>query len=376
MSVTFYSYPNFNQNEDYTRWDDIMQVRWQGADEPGRSPVMPFRNAERCGCSSTNSKSDKSWHDDIDSIDVKNGAVLRIYEGHNYTGKSYDVTEPVGDLRNTDVGRNEVSSFKTFINCNHPAQTWSDLCLNNRTNLIYQNSHTCGPDSECYRNRTDWCNSSISNAKDPRCEKWCQRAQANACTVRDRIMQCKEFGLSESNCSGLEDMVNKCKVYGITNRVTNQQDALSEYPCTVAGVKELESDCQKLDIPLSICNTARIYNEKQRLEMRNEAQKTRDAYLQASREAIDAITEGTQKLIETIEASGENQIKAFREYYTSEREFKKQQFRDMKSEFLQMLGYSDNNNNDDYLFYIVIGTIICVTSMSSVFGGLAVVAMQ
>lgn len=347
MSVTIYRDANFKG--DYSYWNDISNAyNRDGNDLPGRAAAMG------------------SWQDQISSVDVRDGAVFVMYEHESYGGDKKEITEPIENLHWHGWG-DKASSFKTLVDCNHSAQMWNRHCVNEDSRMTWNNTHICGSGSACFNNRRDFCDRSIANAKSDRCENWCEKDKnRGACKLREKLKRCKDAGLDENRCDGLDDMINDCYVYGINDRITGQQDSLSEYPCTVAGVNKFERDCKSLDIPLSICNTARIRNEKQTRSMRDDAQKTRDAMIQNSREAIDAITNSTQELVDTINESGEKQIKEFRQYYATEREYKKQMLNDMKSGLLRALNNTqEEDTGGDTTMMMVVVVIVglaCLTS--------------
>jgi hypothetical protein len=183
------------------------------------------------------------------------------------------------------------------------------------------------------------CNWSDGNAKQDKCIDWC-KTNSSECDRLNLLNECKVYGLTD-NCSkeGVIDIKNKCKVYGILSEQGLQKGS---YQCTPASIDLIEADCKKYN--LSSCTVDGI-DQAQILKSQEELSKKA---LEESQKQFATTQAALQKVIELPsqnipEVPMTQQISPY-----------------IKDNIIEQ-----PQQQIDYTIYIIIGIILCLILFSS-----------
>lgn len=183
-------------------------------------------------------------------------------------------------------------------NGNDCASIYRSYCASSSSRIV--NDDKCialqSSNSSLYNTlMNNYCNSSESSAKHPRCIDWC-KSNSTQCTKLNLLTDCQKYGLMDNDCTN-DNVVNiqtQCKQYGLES-----EQGLRLYGCNQDAISKFQKECSDNNVDLKTCTPislqdAKVNNlNKQSLQLQQEAnQKSQQNYLQTQQMITNVINQG------------------------------------------------------------------------------------
>lgn len=187
-------------------------------------------------------------YDDRYSSAQPSNLVAFLYEHANFDGDFLRVDKNTPSFPRLD---NKTSSIKVLPNCDMTENIWEPECDYNK-NLFNQLD----------TKRSDFCNSTRTNALSQKCISWCQENRGK-CAMLNKEVACKKYDIPSDICTD-EEVMNiegQCVQYGLIDPDSKTTTAASIYQCNKKGLDTLFEQCKKFELLGSDCTAPNVSYE-------------------------------------------------------------------------------------------------------------------